>query len=594
MKRHQSKLPYLLICVLQSAFIALIFVIYYFFHPSSQDLTWSFNSYDTLLQQPAPSKTEWKWQSNVTQRGDVFIFDNVCIRGKRILLINFTWDAFETHIIDWMQFFDGDEAQRQLSQSTNTIFIQDRILFIPGISTGLYSNPTHMFFNHLNQLAGALMYGYIEPYDKITWMRNNLVPRTNEERDQAWDVTMAKRLGLLKKGYQIILYPDNAMKCFKEITIPSRKSNDLKSYRRSHDKAYFPSDVKECELLLYDRGETTKRIWTNAYLFYEMIQTRIPNLKIRYFNESNSFSALNVPEQLQIISRSQIYVGPHGGVEGALSLMRRGSMLLVLNCEHYSSQWLFGMAKAMRYSGGVRVMKDCQQPVSLHSSFNADPAPLVDEVEHYVKTNCEFDEGEPSKVLVQVGDGYRCDLGKWLMEYPENPHRCRELILQNPDCSNDFFSFSHDDNNCFCVHPEIDCIKNLTQHRSVSTWRTKFIPTNGKIASIRSYFCYLGAFEASGSSNTIEGCSSEVCISMESCEELCLNQLGCEGFSWCSQSDGCDGMRCHLLSSLNPKAEKTSRKWHTVWRKHTSKRHPCLDDSKLNIIDTIELNPLLG
>ena len=94
------------------------------------------------------------------------------------------------------------------------------------------------------------MYGYIEPYDKITWMRNNLVPRTNEERDQAWDVTMAKRLGLLKKGYQIILYPDNAMKCFKEITIPSRKSSDLKSYRRSHDKAYFPSDVKECELLV--------------------------------------------------------------------------------------------------------------------------------------------------------------------------------------------------------------------------------------------------------------------------------------------------------------------------------------------------------
>ena len=76
-------------------------------------MTWSFNSYDTLLQQPAPSEIEWKWQSNVTQRGDVFIFDNVCIRGKRILLINFTWDAFETHIIDWMQFFDGDEAQRQ-------------------------------------------------------------------------------------------------------------------------------------------------------------------------------------------------------------------------------------------------------------------------------------------------------------------------------------------------------------------------------------------------------------------------------------------------------------------------------------------------
>jgi len=594
MNRHQSKLPYLLICVLQSAFVALIFVIYYFFHPSSQDLTWSFNSYDTLLQPTTSSEIEWKWQSNVTQRGEVFVFDNVCIRGKKILLFNFTWDVFETNIVGWMQFFDQSEAEKQLSRSTNTIFVYDRILFIPGTTGGLYSNPTHMFFNYLNQLAAALMYGYIEPYDKVTWMRNNLVPRTNEERDQAWDLTMAKRLGVLKKGYQIILYPDNALKCFKEITIPMRSTTDLKSYRRSHDKAYFPTDVQECELMLYDRGELTKRIWTNAYLFYEMIQKRIPNLKIRYFNKSNSFSDLNVPEQLQIISRSQIYVGPHGGIEGALSLMRRGSMLLILNCEHYSPHWHFGMAKAMRYSGGVRVMKDCQQPVSLHSSFNADPTPLVDEVEYYVKTNCEASEGEPSRVLIQVGDDYRCETGKWLMEYPQNPHRCRELILGNSDCSNDFFSFSHRDNNCFCVQPEIDCMKNLTRHRDVSTWRTEFISTNGNIANIRSYFCYLGAFEASGSSSTLTTCSSQVCISMESCEELCLNHSDCEGFSWCSKSDGCDGVRCSLLSKLNPNAEKTSRAWHTVWRKHRSEPHPCLADSNLNVISRAELDPLLG
>ena len=105
-------------------------------------------------------------------------------------------------------------------------------------------------------------------------------------------------------------------------------------------------------------------------------------------------------------------------------------MLLVLNCEHYSPQWLFGMAKAMRYSGGVRVMKDCQQPVSLHSSFNADPAPLVDEVEHYVKTNCEFEEGEPSSTIPQKKNS-NIKLSKCLAGKSFNPQVWNSVKIPN-------------------------------------------------------------------------------------------------------------------------------------------------------------------
>ena len=71
-------------------------------------------------------------------------------------------------------------------------------------------------------------------------------------------------------------------------------------------------------------------------------------------------------------------------------VMREKSLLLMLSCSATTWIWNARLGYAMNYVGGARKMTQCEKSGGIHSNFGADPIPLADEVETYVKKNCKF------------------------------------------------------------------------------------------------------------------------------------------------------------------------------------------------------------
>jgi len=89
--------------------------------------------------------------------------------------------------------------------------------------------------------------------------------------------------------------------------------------------------------------------------------------------------------------------------------------------------------------------------------------------------------------IIQIASGHTCGDGIWLDRYSEDPRGCLTFVREDERCDDTYFSWSTDDQNCFCVPSDTNCEdkQNLHSHSRISTWKAFRSLSKSDICSLK-------------------------------------------------------------------------------------------------------------
>lgn len=281
-------------------------------------------------------------------RDSVYELQNICVVFRQdsredmdFAMVGTRWPKE----IEPPHWFEISETRYELSQDKLDVYGGTTLLF-GGFTVGSYSNPTHLLWNYMQQFALAKVRGSMGSVQQVFYSTPGIVKSPTES---LWDWQFAKRLGLI--GKETVLVPNNknwehsgAPVCFERLLWP--RQDCAHSYwpedtchgiqrwinqrltRRTLDKEVqfktqrwlklpAPEEAEPCTVIIMDRSDMSVRRWTDAQRVYTALLEAMPHATIHYFNSSNPLSKLSPAQQFDLFSKTQIFIGPHGGVEGA-------------------------------------------------------------------------------------------------------------------------------------------------------------------------------------------------------------------------------------------------------------------------------------